>query len=192
MDFLDCRGKSCPQPVLETKRLIEERGPDEVKVAVDNEASRENVRRFLESIGYQVAVDQQEGDFFLVASRMKEETPNPAREAKKIMAFIDAETLGKGDDRLGAILMKSFLMTLKELKPLPWRVAFANGGVKLAASGSELLPHLQELQNLGAEILLCGTCVDFYQLKEQMQVGRISNMFEIISSLTESSIVLKP
>ncbi len=165
---------------------------DAVRVVVDNKASRENVRRFLESRGYQVTVEQQGSDFFLVGSRVKEEIANPAREARKIMAFIDAETLGRGDDRLGAILMKSFLMTLKELKPLPWRLAFANGGVKLAASGSELLPHLQELQNLGADILLCGTCVDFYQLKEHLQVGRISNMFEIVSSLTESSIVLKP
>ena len=192
MDFLDCRGKSCPQPVLETKKLIEERGLSEVKVCVDNETSRENVRRFLESRGYQVAVEEEGNDFFLLASRSDEEGPRAAREAKKVMAFIDAETLGKGDDHLGAILMKSFLVTLKELKPLPWRIAFVNGGVNLASAGSEVLPYLQELQNLGVEILLCGTCVDFYGLKERLRVGRTSNMFEIVSSLTESSRCLKP
>lgn len=192
MDFLDCRGKSCPQPVLDTKRLIEERKADNVTVAVDNETSRENVRRFLESRGFRVALEQKGNDFFLAASRPMEEAPSPEGEARKIMAFIDAETVGKGDDRLGAILMKSFILTLKELKPLPWRMAFVNGGVKLALQGSEVLPYLQELENLGVEILLCGTCVDFYQIKERLGVGRTSNMYEIVSSLADSSSVLKP
>ncbi|MGD0659650.1 MAG: sulfurtransferase-like selenium metabolism protein YedF, partial [Syntrophorhabdales bacterium] len=129
MDFLDCRGKSCPQPVLDTKKLVEERMLDEVRVGVDNETSRENVRRFLESRGFLVAVEQEGNDFFLAATRLREEMPHPEGEARKIMAFIDAETVGRGDDRLGAILMKSFLTTLKELKPLPWRIAFVNAGV---------------------------------------------------------------
>jgi selenium metabolism protein YedF len=192
MDFLDCRGETCPQPVLDTKKIIEERGLNEVRVCVDNETSRENVRRFLESRGFRVAVEQQGDDFLLAASRLKEEGPHPEGESRKIMAFIDAETVGRGDDRLGAILMKSFLATLKELKPLPWRIAFVNGGVKLASTGSELLPYIEELQNLGVEILLCGTCVDFYQIKEQIGAGRTSNMFEIVSSLADSSSVLKP
>ena len=192
MDFLDCRGKSCPQPVLETKKVIEEQNLDEVKVGVDNATSRENVRRFLESRGFRVAEEQQGNDFFLTASRVTGGTPHPEGEARKIMAFIDAETVGRGDERLGAILMKSFVVTLKELKPLPWRMAFVNGGVKLATQGSEVLPYLRELQNLGVEILLCGTCVDFYQIKDQLGVGRTSNMYEIVSSLADSTSVLKP
>jgi len=192
MYFLDCRGKSCPQPVLETKKLIEDQGLDEVKVGVDNETSRENVRRFLESRGYRVAMEQQGDMFLLIASRAEEGAPEKEGKARKIMAFVDGETLGRGDDRLGAILMKSFLMTLKEMKPLPWRIAFVNGGVRLASDTSEVLPYLEELQDLGVEILLCGTCIDFYHLKERVRVGRTSNMFEIVSSLAESSSVLKP
>jgi len=192
MDFLDCRGKSCPQPVLDTKKLIEERKLDEVRVGVDNETSRENVRRFLESRGFRVAVEQQGNEFYLTASRVAEDAPLPQGEARKIMVFIDGETVGKGDDRLGAILMKSFLATLKELSPLPWRIAFVNGGVKLASNGSETLPYLRELENLGVEIILCGTCVDFYRIKEQLGAGRTSNMYEIVSSLADSSSVLKP
>ena len=177
---------------MDTKKLIEEQKADEVKVGVDNETSRENVRRFLESRGFRVAVEQQGNDFFLTASRLTEGAPHPEGEARKIMAFIDAETVGKGDDRLGAILMKSFLTTLKELKPLPWRIAFLNGGVKLASLGSEVLSYLRELENLGVEILLCGTCVDFYQIKDRLGVGRTSNMYEIVSSLADSTSVLKP
>jgi len=194
MYFLDCKGKSCPLPVLETKKVIEEKGLLEVTVEVDNEVSRENVRRFLESRGYRTTVDTKEDGFSVVASKEKDESPSPGPDggAQKITAFVDSETLGRGDDRLGAILMKAFIVTLKELKPLPWRIIFINGGVKLPCEGSEMVPYLKELENLGVEILSCGTCLDFYGLKEGLKAGRVSNMFEIVTSLATSSTVLKP
>ena len=194
MYFLDCKGKSCPIPVLETKKAIEEKGLTEVAVSVDNEVSRENVRRFLESRGYKTRVEGEAGAFSIIAVKEKEEGPQPdvGGEAKKIVVFVDSEHLGRGDERLGEILMKSFIITLKELKPLPWRIIFINGGVKLSSEGSEMLPHLKELENLGVEMLSCGTCLDFYGLKEALKAGRISNMFEIVSTLTASSTVLKP
>ena len=192
MYFLDCRGKSCPIPVTETKKVIEEKGLLDVTVGVDNEISRENVRRFLESRGYRTSVEVQEGGFSIIGSKQGGQSPSPLPEEKSITAFIDGETLGRGDDRLGAILMKAFILTLKELKPLPWRIIFINGGVKLASAASEVLPYLQELENLGVEILSCGTCLDFYGLKESLKAGRVSNMFEIVTSLAASASVLKP
>jgi len=188
---LDCRGKSCPLPVLETKKVLDERPLEELKVVVDNDAARENVGRFLESRGYRVAVERQGEAIFLVGSREKAET-GPAMDRRKVVAFIDAETLGRGDEQLGAILMKSFIFTLKEINPLPWRIIFINSGVKLASTDSELLPQLRELENLGVEILSCGTCLDFFHLKERLGSGRVSNMYEILSSLTEATNVLKP
>jgi selenium metabolism protein YedF len=194
MYFLDCKGKSCPLPVLETKKVIEEKGLLEVTVGVDNEVSRENVKRFLESRGYRTTVEGQGGSFSVIASKEGGRNPSAGTEAeaKKITAFIDSATLGRGDDQLGAILMKAFILTLKELNPLPWRIIFINGGVRLASVGSEMLPYLRELENLGVEILSCGTCLDFYGLKEGLKAGRVSNMFEIVTSLTDSSNVLKP
>lgn len=202
MYFLDCKGKTCPVPVLETKKIVEEKGLRDLTVSVDNEISRENVRRFLESRGFETTVEGKEGDFSVIGHKEEEgnlstETGTTATSAvvggaEKVTVFIDGETLGRGDDRLGAILMKTFVMTLKELKPLPWRVVFINGGVKLAADGSDLLPTLKDLENLGVEILSCGTCLDFYGLKERLKAGRVSNMFEILTTLTSSSNVLKP
>jgi selenium metabolism protein YedF len=190
MFFIDCRGKTCPVPVIETKKAVESQSPTDLKVAVDNEVSRENVKRFLESKGYRVSIDAQGEDIFVVGKI--ETLVSEVKQEKKVTAFINAQTLGRGDDQLGAILMKSFIFTLKELNPLPWRIIFVNAGVKLASEGSELLAQLQELENLGVEILSCGTCLDFYHLKEKLKVGRISNMFEIVTSLTESTTVLKP
>jgi selenium metabolism protein YedF len=194
MEFLDCSGKTCPQPVIETKALLDSKSPDQVKIAVDNEASRENVRRFLESRGYRVSVEQAGERATLFGTKQEgQESAQAEQPAKaKVCAFIAGETMGRGSDELGAILMKSFLFSLKELTPLPWRILLVNAGIKLSCEGSELLPHLKELEEKGVELLSCGTCLDFYNLKEKLRVGRVTNMFEIVSTLSESTAVLKP
>lgn len=192
MNMLDCRGQACPVPVLETKKLIEQESPKNLRVAVDSEVPRDNVRRFLESRGYEVTIEPSADGFLVLGSLHIEESVGHQNQEKRFVAFIDGETLGRGDDQLGRILMKSLVITLKELKPLPWRVIFINGGVKLVSEGSELITYLTELENLGVEILSCGTCLDFFNLKEKLKAGRVSNMYEILSSLAESTSVLKP
>jgi selenium metabolism protein YedF len=189
MEFLDCTGKTCPQPVIDTKALLESKSPDQVTIAVDNEASRENVRRFLERLR---SVEQAGSRATLLATRVAGEEAAQAEHPKKICAFVAGQTMGRGSDDLGAILMKSFLFSLKELNPLPWRVLFVNEAVRLSCEGSELLPQLKELEDKGIEILSCGTCLDFFNLKEKLRVGKMTNMFEIVSTLSESNAVLQP
>lgn len=192
MEFLDCTGKTCPQPVLDTKTLLDSTSPDQVTITVDNEASRENVKRFLESRGYAVSIEALGDRATLLAVKQAEGKAAQAEHPRKVCAYIAGETMGRGSDELGAILMKSFFFSLKELNPLPWRVLFVNAGVKLSCEGSELLPHLKELEDRGVELLSCGTCLDFYNLKEKLRVGKVTNMFEIVSTLSESTAVLKP
>jgi selenium metabolism protein YedF len=111
---------------------------------------------------------------------------------KKVLVFIDGETIGKGNDELGRILMRSFLYTLKDLETRPWRIIFIYTGVKLAAEGSEYLDILKEIESLGVEILSCGTCLDYFNLKDRLKAGRISNMNEIVSSFIGATNVIKP
>ena len=108
------------------------------------------------------------------------------------MVCITGETMGRGDEALGAILMKGFVNTIKEIEPLPRRIVFYNGGVKLAIEGSPVLPALKELESRGVELLICGTCADFYTVKEKVAVGRISNMYDILGALTGASKVVCP
>lgn len=115
-----------------------------------------------------------------------------ATRAPVIVVLIDGATVGRGDDLLGSLLMKSFLHTLKEVKPLPWRLIFLNAGVKLAADGSDLVTLLSEIQGMGVEILSCGTCLDFFNVKDKLAVGSITNMYEIVSSLVTATSVLRP
>ena len=93
------------------------------------------------------------------------------------LVFITTETLGRGDDELGAALMKNFLSTLTEMQDL-WRIVLLNGGVKLAESG--------------VSILVCGTCLNHYGLLEKKQVGETSNMLDIVTSLDLAGKVIRP
>ena len=100
--------------------------------------------------------------------------------------------MGRGNEELGKILMRTFLNTIKELEVCPWKMVFINSGVKLVASDSEYLNILKDIQGLGIEIIACGTCLDYYHLKEKIGVGRIGNMFEIMTSFNEATNVIRP
>jgi selenium metabolism protein YedF len=193
MKSIDCSGKTCPLPVIETKRILEEEDATEVAVLVDNPVSRENVMRFLESQGFSVTAMEEKGKHRIEGTRNQETTEQPSiTNTKKLLVFVDGETVGRGSKELGTILMRSFLLTLKELNPLPWRIIFINSGVKLAVEGSPYIVALNDLVAIGAEILSCGTCLDYYRVKDRLMVGRISNMYEIESSFLEATNVIKP
>lgn len=188
--MLDCRGLACPQPVIKAKDLLEAQAPQEVRMLVDNQAASQNVSRFLNSQGYQVMVTSQGGDFLLTAQR---DQSLPVQEApaaqaacagpERVLVFVRSDTLGRGDEALGAGLMKNFLLTLKEMGPALWRLVFVNAGVKLCCQGSQSLPALRELARGGVSILVCGTCLNHYGLLEQKEVGETTNMLDIVTSM---------
>jgi len=189
--MLDCKGLACPQPVMRTKDLLEKEAPETVEVLVDNQAAGQNVQRFLQSQGYEAEVAAQGGDFLISGRRdpgKAVQAPPPeiytcSPEDARTLVFVRSDTLGRGDDKLGAGLMKNFLLTLKEMGPSLWRILFVNSGVKLCCEGSESLPALQELVDSGVSILVCGTCLDFYGLLDQKKVGDTTNMLDIVTSL---------
>jgi selenium metabolism protein YedF len=197
MKNLDCRGMSCPQPVLETKKAMAAAGAEGVQVLVDNPGSKENVKRFAESQGYGVHITEEKGVFTLRLQKAGGAKGEPVPEDKKIpgetqmVVFIESDSIGRGSEELGRILMRSFLHTLGEAEFKPARMIMVNSGVKLACEGSPVLEDLQQLSRQGTDILSCGTCLDFFSLKAKLEVGRISNMYEILSSLAQAGKVLK-
>ena len=106
--------------------------------------------------------------------------------------FIHNNVLGHGDDELGRILMKAFLKTLRSVQPLPAKLLFINAGVHLTTEGSEEIPTLQDLADLGVEILSCGTCLDYYGKADKLRVGLAGNMFDIVDSLVRAAKVIVP
>ncbi|MCE5257403.1 MAG: sulfurtransferase-like selenium metabolism protein YedF [Spirochaetaceae bacterium] len=118
--------------------------------------------------------------------------PGKTREqADSLTVFLATDKIGHGNDELGELLMKGFIYALAESEHKPDRIIFMNGGIKLAVEGSEFLENLRHLEKDGVEILACGTCLDFYGLKEKLAVGRVSNMYEIVNLLS-SGRVLRP
>ena len=103
-----------------------------------------------------------------------------------------SDKLGEGEKELGEILMKSFIHVLSENTEIPDTVIFYNSGVKLTANDSPSYENLKILENNGAELLICGTCADYYDIKEKISVGKISNMRVIVQKLQEAKKILKP
>ena len=193
---IDCRGKACPQPVITAKQALEQLKEGEVVLVVDNPSSSENVERFARSQGCSVHVVEKEGDYYLRLGKPRSggasDFPQEGKKARKTVAYISSQFLGIGDDTLGAILMKAFLKTLLEMENKPNPLIFINSGVKLTSEGSEVLESLRALAGAGVEILSCGTCLDFYGLKEKLRVGIVSNMYDIARSLLEADTIIRP
>jgi len=103
--------------------------------------------------------------------------------------LIQSERLGKGDDQLGTMLMANFLRLLGESKEKPETLVFWNTGVRLVCEDSYVLGHLKRLEDQGVEILACTTCLEYFDLVDQLKVGKPTTMIKSIQSLLNSEIV---
>ncbi|MEW6661370.1 MAG: sulfurtransferase-like selenium metabolism protein YedF [Bacillota bacterium] len=179
--IVDARGLSCPFPVVNTKKAIAEIDSGLLIVIVDNGDARDNVVRLAKSLGYPAEVDQKEDGFYVKIIKDINCANQP--EGRDLVILITGSTLGRGSEELGAILMKSFIFTLSETEPLPKSIIFINSGVFLTCEGSPVLEQLVELEKKGTEILSCGTCLDYFHLKDKLIRGSISNMYTIVEKL---------
>lgn len=198
---LDCIGLSCPQPVLRTKEALEQ-GASRVEILLDNEASKNNVSRFARSQGHEVEVSEQPKGCFIVTITTASEqggssvVPDAYRcdppVKPRMIYVISSDSMGRGSDELGWALLQTYIQTIKDVEPLPEKIIFYNSGVKLVTAVSGALNALQHLQNQGVEILACGTCLDFFKLKSAIQVGQISNMYDIMRSMAVADKIVSP
>ncbi|WP_022854169.1 sulfurtransferase-like selenium metabolism protein YedF [Thermodesulfatator atlanticus] len=194
MKTIDCRGLPCPQPVINTKNALDEIGPgDKILVLVDNEAAVKNVSRFAEAQGHTCSITEKEGFWELEITKgegpQKEVAISCGTGEAPVCVVLDAKVMGRGEEALGQVLMRAFLKTLKEATVKPQTIICYNSGVFLALEDSEVLADLKALEELGIEILVCGTCLDFYGVKERLAVGKVSNMFDIVEKLMSSRVV---
>lgn len=189
---IDARGLACPKPVIMTKKALDEIEEGIVTTIVDNEAAKVNVSKLAKKSNYQCTAEKvSDREFHVVITKgavldTKEEIED-IKDTESITIAISNDTMGKGSDELGKILMKSFIYTLTESTPYPQTILFYNGGVKLTVEGSEVIDDLKKLQEEGVEIISCGTCLDFFGLKDKLMVGEISNMYSIVEKLKEAS-----
>ncbi len=194
---LDYRGHACPYPVIETRKQILANVADKLTVLVDDDVCRDNVTRLAEKMGYQtIAVAIPDGyRMELTPSAGQAEAASPAPQTAATGAtviYCGSDRMGSGDDDFGRVLLKNFLMTQLEIDPLPAAILFVNSAVHLVCSGSEVLDTLQALKTAGVDIASCGLCLEFYNRKDQLKVGRITNMLDIVDIQHQAGRVISP
>ena len=192
---VDARGLPCPQPVILTRNALQE--SNAVTTIVDNETAQHNVTRMAEKAGGTVQVEERDDGIYLHIT--KEEVPleeavlQPvgAPAGGPLVLVVPSEFMGRGEHvELGQVLIRGFFHTLGEVEPLPDTLIFFNSGVKLVVEGSPVLEDLQGLNERGVEILACGTCLGYYDLKEKIAVGEVSNMYTIAETMLRAGKVV--
>ena len=199
---VDARGEACPIPVVRTKQALQElQGPGTVETLVDNEIAVQNLTKMADQKGFKVTSQKESEDCYRVLMTVEDQDSNenpekcrcqPLPEQRRIVAVVSADHMGEGNDELGRALIKGFLFAMTMQEELPSTILFYNGGAHLTCQGSDSLEDLKSLQERGVEILTCGTCLDFYGLKDQLAVGSVTNMYDIVERQMKADLVIRP
>ena len=204
---IDTRGLACPQPVILAKKAIDEN--EEVIVLVDNDFAVENIRRMASKMACRFSMVAKGGEIreiTLIKTGATGQAPAdgetladelscaaaPGKDRGPFVVILSDNHMGRGDDVLGDVLIRSFIHTLLQLNPLPDTIICYNAGVKLAMKDSAVLDDLQQLGQAGVDILVCGTCVNYFGLAGQVAAGHISNMYDIAETMAGATRLLRP
>jgi len=188
---VDAKGLACPEPVIRTKRALDEIQDGTVLTLVDNEVARNNVVKLAKSKGYTASFEKaDEGYAVLIEKGMAEPHEEMLIDTHDLVVLITSSQLGQGDDKLGALLMKNFLFALSETSPLPQKILFLNSAVKLTSQGSDSLRSIEKMVDQGVSIESCGICLEYFHLKDALAVGSITNMYDVVDSLNHAKRVL--
>ena len=200
--IIDCKGMACPLPVVNAKKASEEMGAgDQLTVLVDNEIAVQNLTRFAEHKGFTVSAEKKGEKEYAVVMGISGAVAEEAKEdvacvmdvrRKGMLVVLSANVMGTGDPKLGTALMKAFVFALTKQDQLPDTVLCYNTGAYLTCEGADTLEDLKLLESEGVTILTCGTCLDFYGLKEKLAVGGVTNMYDIVERMENAAQIVKP
>lgn len=215
MITVNAMGDICPIPVVKTKKALGElNGPGEIEVLVDNETAVKNVTKMARSSGAEAESEQLGDKQYRVLITVGEDAAEKLKSAKSpavqpqgqtqqeaaagcrtcvgTVVAVGSDRMGEGSEELGHILIKSFIFALTQLDDLPDKILFYNGGAKLTVEGSESLEDLKTLEEQGVEIMTCGTCLDYYGIKDKLAIGGVTNMYSIVETLQSAMSVIRP
>jgi len=190
-NIIDCKGLNCPIPVVNTKKYFDNLESGVGVTIVDNEVAKNNVVKFAKGNGFTYEVEEKEGNLFYITITKGEaksedlKLKNTTNREEIFTIVIGSDKLGNGDDELGVALMKSYLFALSEAEVIPDNLLFLNAGVKLVAEEALTLDSIKRLKERGVNVQSCGLCLDFYGLKDNLEVGEITNMYAIIEMMNQ-------
>lgn len=194
-NIIDCRGLNCPMPVINTKKHLEEMESGAATTIVDNEVAKNNVVKLVSKLGYGYEVKENQGLYEITITKgicennmVNEVKASNANESLTIV--IGTNVMGQGEEELGKILIKGYIFALSEAEVVPKDLIFLNSGVKLTVEGSNVIDSLKKLEEKGCKIQVCGTCLDFYNVKDKILIGEISNMYSIVETMNSAGRVI--
>ena len=200
--IVDCKGMACPLPVVNAKKASEElHAGDMLTVLVDNEIAVQNLTRFAEHKGFGVSAEKKAEKEYAVMMNVSGEAAADTKEEvicavdsrrKGMLVVLSGNVMGTGDAKLGTSLMKAFVFALTKQDQLPDTILCYNSGAYLTCEGADTLEDLKLLESEGVTILTCGTCLDFYGLKEKLSVGGVTNMYDIVERMENAAQMIKP
>lgn len=204
MITVNAMGDNCPIPVIKTKKAMQAlTGPETIEVLVDNEIAVQNVSKMASASGGQVSSEKLGDAEYKVTIAMEGAPQAEAAEAAEdavcmpdargnMVVAVSSDRMGSGNDELGKVLIKGFIFAVTQLDTLPKTMLFYNGGATLTTEGSDSLEDLKSLEAQGVEILTCGTCLDYYGLKDKLAVGTVTNMYSIVETMANAGKIIKP
>lgn len=193
MITVNAMGDACPIPVIKTKKAMQElTGPDTIEVLVDNETAVQNVTKMATSQGGKVTSEKLAEKEYKITIQMEGTCCEVMEDEKKTIVVVNSDRMGSGNDELGKVLLKGFIYAITQLDKLPKTMLFYNGGATLTCEGSDSLEDLKLLESQGVEIMTCGTCLDYYQLKEKLAVGSVTNMYVIVETMAGADRIIRP
>lgn len=202
MKMLDMQGRPCPIPVVHAKQALAEQDAAGVVVLVDNMVAVQNLEKMAQGTGCGFSYTQDGAPPYKVtivkgtdAQGFDEPETAPHTAARAAaehagrgpVVLITADTMGRGAEELGRLLIKGFIFALSQLNPPPEAVIFLNGGAHLTTDGANTVADLKILEAKGAGIYTCGTCANYYNLTEALAVGSIVDMMAITNRLATAS-----
>jgi selenium metabolism protein YedF len=204
METLDMRGKPCPIPVVNAKNALAEQGTQGVALIVDNFVAVQNLEKMAKGSGLGFSyVEDSESQYTVTivkdASRLPDEieakaeapvTATGGRGGRGPVVLVTSDSMGRGSEELGRLLIKGFIFSLTQLDQLPEAVIFLNGGARLTTEGAATVNDLKTLLGQGVEIYTCGTCANYYKLTDALAVGSITDMMNITNKLANASSVI--
>ncbi|MDR0539908.1 MAG: sulfurtransferase-like selenium metabolism protein YedF [Spirochaetaceae bacterium] len=201
MKTLDMRGQPCPVPVVNAKNVLAKQDTDGVAVLVDNIVAVQNLEKMAKGTGCGFSYAEEGPGQYRVsivkgADSQRNfdtpvETPAAAESADRgPVVLITSDSMGRGSEELGRLLIKGFVFSLTQLTPPPEAVIFLNGGAHLTTAGANTVPDLKTLEEKGVNICTCGTCANYYKLAESLAVGCIVDMMNITNRLSKASRII--
>lgn len=109
---------------------------------------------------------------------------------KDSIILVTNNGLGIADLALQHKLAVKYFELLAQNSELPSAICFYTDGVKLTVTNSPVLEQLKVLEEKGVRIIVCSTCLEYYGIAGQVQVGIVGGMTDIIEAQTKASKVI--